>query len=128
MTISYSRPEPPLPISAEDALVEAVYWLHFGDSPEKALPWLTYAGRHGKTKEDFDEIAKYGAQVQGRAPEKWRAYQRGALKIPMQYHPRSLALLERERAQRHSAGGAVSVKDAALKAKVKALVGGGRKS
>jgi len=124
MAISYSRPETPRPISAEDALVEAVHWLHFGDSPEKALPWLTYASRHGKTQEDFDEIAKYGAQVQGRVPEKWKAYQRGALKIPMQYHPRSLDFLERERTQRRGAGGGASAKDAALKAKVKSLVRG----
>ena len=87
---SYARPAPPAPISAEDAMVEAVTWLHFGRTPENALPWLTYASQHAVDQQDFDEIAKYDAQVQRIVPEKWRAYHQRRLVIPMRYHPRSI--------------------------------------
>lgn len=67
--------------------------MHFGRSPEKALPWLVYAGRLANTKEQFDEIAKYDAAIEQLKPDLWRAYQNGRLKIPMEYHPRSIAAL-----------------------------------
>lgn len=87
-------------ITAEDALEQASYWLHFGRSPENALPWLIYAGRWGKSKEDFDEIAKFDTQVQRREPEKYRAFQKGHLRIEMMYHPRYLATVAKQRDQR----------------------------
>ena len=87
---SYARPAPPVPISAEDAMVEAVTWLHFGRTPENALPWLTYAAHNTVDQQDLDEIARYDAQVQRIVPEKWRAYHQRRLVIPMRYHPRSI--------------------------------------
>jgi len=100
---THAHPNPPDPISADDALVEAVAWLHFGRNPEKALPWLTYAGQWATSKEQFDEIAKYGAQVQQLAPQAWREYQHGRLKIPMDYHPRSIAFSASRRSLRETA-------------------------
>jgi hypothetical protein len=87
-------PEEHRPFDAKEetaqALMEATYWLHFGRTPEKALPWLTHASGYASTKEDFDDLGKYDAEVKRLSPEKWKAYHGSRLKISMERHPRSI--------------------------------------
>lgn len=96
---SYARPSSPQPMTAQDALLQAAYWIRFSNTPENALPWLVYASRMGQMKEDFDEIAYYDIEVQKRTPSKWRAYHQGRLNIRRLTYPKSLPSRDKKRAK-----------------------------
>ena len=109
-------------ITADDAILEAGYWLHDRSNPENGLPWLVYAGKHGLARRDFDDIARLDALIAKRVPAKWKLFQRGALKIPMVYHPKSLAARELERSLRRG-GRSASTDSAALNTRIDKLLG-----